>query len=266
MKIFIVADLEGASSVVAGPDEPRDGEAIAGDVNAAIEGAFDGGAKEVIVRDFHHSGRNILPEALDSRAILVRGSALPQGGAEFDSSYDMIFLLGFHPPSGDPLGITPHTFDEGYRVFINQKEMGEAEVLAALAGAEGVGVGLISGDERFVKRFKEFLPSVRSVITKRALSGTSAECRHPAAVRQELRQMAKEAVAAAGTIPKLVLQSPYHLEIKLPSIYHAVAAEWIPQVVRVASDRVRFESTDFRQVFKLIYLFIGLGSIVADWK
>ena len=266
MRIFIVADLEGCSGVVAGPDEGRDGAAITADTNAVIFGAFDGGATDVTVRDFHCSGRNISPDSIDPRARLIRGSAITQGGVEFDNSYDTLFLIGFHASTGDPMGVSCHTFDEGYILRLNGVEMGEAELLAALAGAEGLGVGLVSGDSRFVEKFKTLMPEATAVVTKRALSLSSAECRSPSVVQEELRQGAKRIVSSRDKPPILVMETPYRLEVDLPSTQHALVAGWIPQVERTGPRQIRFEGHDLRQVFKLVYLLVGISSIIADWR
>ena len=37
------------------------------ETNAAIEGAIAAGATEIVVRDAHDTGRNILPDLLDPR-------------------------------------------------------------------------------------------------------------------------------------------------------------------------------------------------------
>ena len=60
MKILIAADMEGISGVVhwdqvsdTHKEYDRFRKLMTGDVNAAIRGAFDGGATEVIVADGH---------------------------------------------------------------------------------------------------------------------------------------------------------------------------------------------------------------------
>jgi len=50
---------------------------MTGDVNAAIRGAYVGGADEVIVTDGHAYGRNVLVEEMDPRARLNSGSVSP---------------------------------------------------------------------------------------------------------------------------------------------------------------------------------------------
>src|SRR5258708_12000656 len=85
MKILISADMEGISGIVdwqqVTPGHPeylsRGRQLMTGDVNAAINGVFEGGADEVVVSDGHWDGRNILLEDLDPRARLNSGSPPP---------------------------------------------------------------------------------------------------------------------------------------------------------------------------------------------
>src|SRR5699024_7131124 len=80
MKIYIMADGEGIYGVVHScemhqrrerHDEFR--KLMTKDVNAAIEGAFQGCATEVVVNDAHWSMLNIIYEDLDERAEIIRG-------------------------------------------------------------------------------------------------------------------------------------------------------------------------------------------------
>ncbi|OGO36246.1 MAG: hypothetical protein A2W35_10320 [Chloroflexi bacterium RBG_16_57_11] len=81
MKILIAADMEGITGVVSWDQvNPNHAEysrfrrLMTADVNAAIRGAFEGGASQVTVSDGHNNGRNILIEELDPRARLNSGS------------------------------------------------------------------------------------------------------------------------------------------------------------------------------------------------
>ncbi|MCD6509211.1 MAG: M55 family metallopeptidase [Thermoprotei archaeon] len=79
MKIFIMTDLDGASCVAGtwddinpgGKEHGRARRFLTGDVNAAIQGAFEANANEVVVLDGHGAAFSILPEELDSRALLI---------------------------------------------------------------------------------------------------------------------------------------------------------------------------------------------------
>jgi D-aminopeptidase len=84
MKVFISVDMEGVTGVTDPEDVLPDGADYArgrafmtGDANAAILGAYDGGATEVLVNDSHWTMRNLLLEALDPRARLIKGFQKP---------------------------------------------------------------------------------------------------------------------------------------------------------------------------------------------
>ncbi len=74
-KVYISVDMEGISGIVGDDQTSADGaeygrsrKLMAEDANAAIRGAFEGGATEVVVNDSHGSQRNLVPEDLDPRA------------------------------------------------------------------------------------------------------------------------------------------------------------------------------------------------------
>src|SRR5690348_6847262 len=106
-KIYIMTDMEGISGICnyeqTNPESPH---YVAGrlllcaDVNAAIAGAFDGGADEVVVSDGHHSGFNLILEKMDPRATYLR----PNGRLDYlrgiDESFAGVFGVGYHAMAG----------------------------------------------------------------------------------------------------------------------------------------------------------------------
>src|SRR5262245_38159005 len=121
MKLMISADMEGVSGIVdweqvtPGHSEylSRGRALMTGDVNAAINGAVERGASEVVVSDGHWNGRNILIESLDPRARLNSGSPSPFSmleGLEDKPPFDAVVLLGYHGLSGTKKAILDHTW------------------------------------------------------------------------------------------------------------------------------------------------------------
>ena len=123
MKILIAADMEGVTGVVhwdhVNPDHaeyPRFRRLMTTDINAAIHGAFDGDAKEVIVSDGHNVGRNVLIEELDPRARLNTGDPAPFSMVEgIDSGMNAAMFVGYHARAGASQAILNHTWS-GARV------------------------------------------------------------------------------------------------------------------------------------------------------
>ena len=80
VRVYISVDMEGVAGISHAKPTMRGDELYAqsvalmvGETNAAIEGAFDGGATDVTVNDSHGAMYNLTPEALDRRARLVQG-------------------------------------------------------------------------------------------------------------------------------------------------------------------------------------------------
>jgi len=108
MKVYISVDLEGISGVnsdnqtsAAGAEYGRARKLMVDDANAAIRGAFDGGATDVVVNDAHGSQRNLLPEDIDPRVKLISHSFKRYGMMEgLDSSFHAIIFVGYHAKAG----------------------------------------------------------------------------------------------------------------------------------------------------------------------
>jgi D-amino peptidase len=100
LKVFISIDMEGLAGVVSGSDVsagPNSDYAhfrtiMAGEANAAVDGAIRAGATYVLVRDSHGSKQNLLPGDLDPRASLLRGASTgPKNMMEgIDSTFDAV--------------------------------------------------------------------------------------------------------------------------------------------------------------------------------
>src|SRR5262249_14786922 len=80
VRVFVRVAREGVSGPT-DPEEMRAGgrgyergcELMTADANAAVAGAFDAGADDVIVTDAHGSTKNIRADLIDERCSLIRG-------------------------------------------------------------------------------------------------------------------------------------------------------------------------------------------------
>lgn len=166
MKILISCDMEGISGIVGweqvrpGADEWKRGRKLmVGDVNAAINGAFVGGAEAVTVSDAHWHARTLELEDLDPRAKLHSGAPSPfsmvQGiddapagtAPEGRPGYDALVLVGYHAMAGALKGVLCHTWsDSVLNVWLNDVLVGEIGLNAATAGHYGTPVIALTGD------------------------------------------------------------------------------------------------------------------------
>jgi D-amino peptidase len=259
-KVFISIDMEGiagvadASQLSSGqPEYGRYRKLMAQEVNAAVAGAFAGGAREVVVNDSHGSMRNLMIEDLDARASLVSHSFKPYGMLEgLDESFDAVFYLGYHAKAGSPIGFAAHTGSGIVRdLRVNGRSVGEAGLNALLAAWYGVPVVLGTGDQVAAQQIKDAVPDAHTVITKRAINTRAVELRPLETVRAEIGRLAADAVKGAQRrAPRR--EASYRVEIQFNGTALADVAEGLPQIERPAPDTLAFTTQAMPQAYRLI--------------
>lgn len=267
-KVYISVDMEGISGVnsdnqtsAAGAEYGRARRLMVEDANAAIRGAFDGGATDVVVNDSHGSQRNILPEDLDPRARLISHSFKRHGMMEgLDSTYDAVFFVGYHAKAGAPRGVFAHTGSGVlHDLQINGQRVGEGGMNAFMARWYGVPVVLVTGDDVAVEEQKETVPGVRGVVVKRAINTRAVELRPLVEARREIQQAAKEAVATARKpAPERLARYTVRMELRDPTIPEVAAAFREIRLVNPTTVEFTRESMpDAYRLIRVIYRFIN---------
>jgi D-amino peptidase len=257
MKVLISTDIEGVAGVFhTEQTRPGNGEYerarrwMTDEANAAIEGAFAGGATEVWVNDSHGGFRNLLPDLLDERAQVVLGKPRTLGmmaGLEYGA--ELVFMIGYHAKA-QSRGILAHTINSFAfaRVLMNGAEVGEAGLYGALAVEYGARVALLTGDDVFVEETRGAFPEADFVAVKTASGHASGVTRTPAAAREAIRVAAREAVArrmgggAARSERSVVMQRPTQCELRVQTTALAdLFCQW-PSLTRIDGVTLRFET------------------------
>ena len=267
-KVYISVDMEGISGVngdnqtsAAGAEYGRARKLMAEDANAAIRGAFDGGATEVVVNDSHGSQRNLLPEDLDPRVRLISHSFKRHGMMEgLDSTFDAVIFVGYHAKAGSPRGVFAHTGSGVLRdLQINGLSVGEGGMNAFLARWYGVPVILVTGDDVAVEEQKVTVPTVRGVVVKRAINSRAVELRPLADARRDIQDAAKAAVAAARKAPpERLARYTVRMEMRDPTIPEVAAAFREIRLVNATTMEFTRESMpDAYRLIRVLYRFIN---------
>ncbi|GAB1344808.1 M55 family metallopeptidase [Gemmatimonas sp.] len=267
-KVYISVDMEGISGVnsdnqtsAAGAEYGRARRLMVEDANAAIRGAFDGGATEVVVNDSHGSQRNLLPEDLDPRVRLISHSFKRHGMMEgLDSTYDAVMFVGYHAKAGSPRGVFAHTGSGVLRdLQINGVSLGEGGMNALFARWYGVPVVLVTGDDVAVEEQKTTVPNVRGVIVKRAINSRAVELRPLLEARREIQEAAKAAVAAARKAPpERLARYTVRMEMRDQTIPEVAAAFREIRLVNPTTVEFTRESMpDAYRLIRVIYRFIN---------
>ncbi|MGD8238841.1 MAG: M55 family metallopeptidase [Armatimonadota bacterium] len=268
MKLFISADIEGATGITSGPVQASSkgsqyGEGrkwMTGDVNAAIEGALEAGVEEVLVKDAHGSALNLLPDELHARAMLIQGWGPADGMMEgLDESFDLCFLVGYHAMAGTLDGILAHTWTGAVRgVWVNGTEIGEMGLSALFAGHHSVPVALVTSCAVGAAQAEALLPWVRTVSVKRGITRSCAELLPPSEAREKIRAGAQAAAAGVAAMQPFKPDMPCSVKMAFRSADVPLAAELVPGVERVPPESVQFEAPDALSALHLTRLLLHL--------
>lgn len=224
MRVYIVTDLEGVGGVVL-PKQVSEGHPmyeearhlLTQEVNAAIEGALEVGAKEILVLDGHgaNNAYNLLLEELREEAEVIVGSPWGSYPPCLKEGWDAILCIGFHCMAGEE-GVLEHTMSSTSWVnaYINGKRVGELGLISAYAGELGIPVVLVTGDSVVCREARELLGDVETVAVKRPLSRTSAICLPPVRVRKLIKEATKRALGRVKEFKVLRFTPPITLRIE----------------------------------------------------
>jgi len=203
--ILVAVDIEG----VAGVWRPEQTQAGNGDyerarrwmtkeADAAVRGAFAGGAGAVLVNDSHGHFGNLLADELDPRAQLIQGKPRQLGMmAGVDQGVDGVLLIGWHSRAKSR-GVLAHTTNSFAfsRVWLGGLELGEVGLYAALAGEFNVPVLMASGCDVMATEVGSLLPHATCTVVKWSDGARSGRSLSPAASCALIETAARDAVQA----------------------------------------------------------------------
>lgn len=271
MKILISVDIEGVAGVyhseqvrAGNPEYERARRLMAAEASAAVAGAFDGGATEVYVNDSHGGFRNMPPDLLDERAQVIQGK--PRylsmvSGVEL--GVDGVCFIGYHSRA-QGRGILAHTINSFAfaRIELNGRELGEAGLYGALAGAYGVPVLMASGDDVFIDENRALFPHTRFVQTKRATGMNSGISLSPTQSCAAIRDGVHEAMALGAQARPFIIEGP--VEVRLQTQTPALAdlfCQW-PTLARTGGDELHFTAPDTEAAVRMINCLSAMSALL----
>ena len=277
VKVYISVDMEGVAGVShAKPTNrgddlyPQSVELMTGEANAAIEGAYAGGATDVTVNDSHGQMFNLTPEKLDPRARLVQGKK-PYSMVESarDGSFDVALFVGYHARAGHPRGTIAHTYTGRITLAtVNDRPVTEAAMNGLYLGALGVPVAMISGDDALAEELSDWFPWAELVTVKRGVSWQAADSIHPSRARELIRQAAQRAVERATTsdsqLVPLELEAPLRLRIAFQHPGQADIAATIPGFNRTGDRGIEYETDDAITLYRAFLSAVRLAGTADD--
>lgn len=266
-KVYISVDMEGIAGVVAesqttpaAPNYEWARRLMLAETNAAIEGAFRGGATEVLVNDSHGPQTNLKVDELDRRAQIITGQPKPLGMTEgLDSTFAAAIYIGYHAPGSTANAVHGHTFSGALKsVRLNGKEVGEYGLNAMVAGHWGVPVAFISGDRAAVEMAQDFIPGVDGLVVKEGIGYYAAKTMHPLEARERITEGVRAALMKRTARQPVRLASPITLEIELAALPHADQVALIPGVQR-SGRTVSYTASDALTIYRVARLMMLLA-------
>jgi D-amino peptidase len=161
VKVLVISDMEGVAGICrwnqvnAGADGYEEGRRLyTAELNAVVRGAFEGGAREVVVMDCHGAGgersfNSLIPDALDERCEFVVQTRWTEYTAMLEAGCDAALFVGQHARAGAERGVLSHTVSSTrwHELRFNGAAVGEVAINAALCGTWGCPVALVTGDD-----------------------------------------------------------------------------------------------------------------------
>jgi len=262
MKIFISADMEGIAGITSreecDPDTRQYSvfqEQMTAEVASACEGAFEAGAREILVKDAHWSGRNIITGKLPRGVKTIRGwSGHPYGMMEgLDSSFNASILIGYHSAAGSLGNPLSHTLSSARiaQIKINSRRCSEFMLSSFTSMLENVPVVFLSGDENIAREALEFNKNIKTFETFRGF-GMATESLHPQDSVQEIKTRVRNSLDR--DLGKINPELPENFSIEVSYLKPQVSFKmaFYPGAKSIDDRTIQFESKNFFEVLRFL--------------
>ena len=277
MKIYVSCDIEGLAGIATFDMEKEDTvlfrelyhQHVAWLIEGIQQSAKNEQITEITIADSHSRGLNLAYARLaemDERISLVSGfPRMDYMMSGLDSSYDVVFFLGYHAGIGKQKGNMDHGYSTSvaYDLKINDLAMNETTINAAYASELGVPVGLIIGESGLEEQLfqEKMMPEVPFVSTKESLGRYAIKNRPMQQVREAIVATTSQVLTsfALSELPRYALQTPATVKLQCVTTAQADRIEMLPMIKRIDGRTVSFVGETMKDVMNGIVAVVGLG-------
>lgn len=264
-KVFISADIEGIATTTIWPQCNR-GEwgyeearvQMTKEVAAACDGARAAGAQEIVVKDSHDSGVNIIPSGLPEYVELIRNwSGSPYSMVTgIGPDFDAVLFVGYHSAAGRDGNPLSHTMDtEPTAVRINGRKASEFMIYSWACALEGVPTVFVSGDRMLCEDYADLHPLCKSVAVKEGFGGLTKSI-HPDLACRRIREGAEQALRQDLTNALCTLPNSFKLEISYAHHPVATRKSFFPGCRKTDDNTVELVTDRYQDVLTAISFLI----------
>jgi D-amino peptidase len=221
-------------------------ERLMADVNAAVDGAFAGGATLVTVLDSHMGGGNFDLSLLDKRADVDTRENKKEWG-KMDSTYDGTFFIGAHAMAGTINGFLDHTQSSTtwLNYWVNGRRMGELAQWGMMAGHFGVPMLMVSGDEAACVEARQFFNEIECAVVKRGLKRNEAELVDLSRSLNRVHEAAKKSISLVGKAKPFRPILPIEIKLEFTRTDYCDDMAHLPGVERIDARTIRKVSNNY---------------------
>jgi D-amino peptidase len=220
--LYISADIEGTTGIAhwneadkAKKDFEEFQKQMTAEVNAVCEGAIEAGFEDIVIKDAHDTGRNLIVRKLPQNVKMIREWSghpymMMQG---IDDSFDAAVFTGYHSRAGSETNTLAHTLN-GNSMYIKINDLYASEFLINVftAAYAGVPVAMVTGDRGLCDEIKSFNPAISTVAVNEGI-GSSTISIHPEQAVKLIKTTANEALA--GDLNECLIELPKEFDIEI---------------------------------------------------
>jgi D-amino peptidase len=262
VKIYLSADIEGVTGIShwdetnkTKDDYAEFREQMTREVAAACEAANEAGATEIVVKDAHWTGRNLIAEHLPENVRLIRGwSGHPFAMVqEVDESFAAAMLIGYHAAAGSDTNTLAHTMVGSVveSLYVNGELWSEFHLHTHACLSKGVPVVFVSGDQGLEQAVKAFNPSIATLAVNQGI-GDSTLSIHPQLALKRIK--AEVAKILRSDLSKCLRPMPSEFELLLNFREHRQAYKggFFPGVEQTGPKQVCFRTQDYFELLRAL--------------
>lgn len=251
--VLIITDAEGVAGVcrqdLTDTSSPEMRQLLAGETNAAVDGFLAGGADEVIVWDGHGGSASLSAQTIHPRARLAVGNL--GSSMLLDRGIAAVAFVGQHARANRRPAVMAHSYSSLgiQKILMNGQPVGEIETRAALAGAYGVPVIFLSGDDAAAEDLRAIAPEAVTVVVKEALAYYACLSMSAPAARDAIREGAQRSMKEIGRMRPYRIEGPVTFEVERTT-RSTLPAEVSPFAEVVDARTLRYTGKDFLEAWR----------------
>lgn len=265
MRIYISADIEGISGITSWSEtESKNAEYVPHaeqmslEVAAACRGALKAGATEILVKDAHEEGRNIIHKYLPKEAKLIRGwSNHPYSMVEgIDDTYDGVIMLGYHAgahSNGSPLSHTLNP-EKVRNIKINGQDANEFLIHGYICHSLNVPVVAVTGDESLVLMVRKFDSNIATLAVQKGFGEANISI-HPELSLERIEAIVQKGIQNRNNC---ICYQPEGFELEIIYKRHtdAYRASFYPGIKQTDEYSIIYDTFSYKELMSALMFII----------